>query len=165
MSPTQLSDVFFQHEEDLFRFLVRRIKCAFTARDLTQELFLKISSQEDTSHIQNQKAYVFRMAANLATDYLRVQENRAEILEEAIGIMSGGMDYRDAERVMIAKQELARLAEALAELPLISRKVFLLTRFGRKTQQQIATDLGISTSSLEAHIRKVLDHLSAVRDI
>lgn len=165
MSHPQLSQVFLEHEEDLFRFLVRRIKCAFTARDLTQELFLKISAQEHTSHIKNHKAYVFRMAANLATDYLRVQENRAEILQEAADIMSGGLEYRDAERVMIAKEELARLAQAFAELPPISRKIFMLTRFGLKTQQQIAKELGISTSFLEVHIRKVLDHLSAVRDI
>ncbi|BCA52865.1 putative RNA polymerase sigma factor FecI [Nitrospira sp. KM1] len=164
MSHTQLSDLFFQHEQDLFRFLVRRIKCVFTARDLTQELFLKISAQQDTCHIQNQKAYLFRMAANLATDYQRIERNRAEILAEANDILWGGAEHRHAERVIIARQELARLEQALNELPSMSRNIFQLNRFGHKTQQEIAKELGVSISTVEAHIRKVLDHLSAGRD-
>ncbi len=164
MSHTQLSDVFFEHEEGLFRFLVRRLKCVFTARDLTQELFLKISSQEDTQHIQNQKAYLFRMAANLATDHLRVEQNRAELLAEANDILWAGTEHRHAERVMIARQELARLERALSELPDLSRNIFQLNRFGHKTQQEIAKEFGISISTVEAHMRKVLDRLSSVRD-
>lgn len=164
MSHTQLSDVFFEHEEGLFRFLARRLKCVFTARDLTQELFLKISSQDTTPHIQNQKAYLFRMAANLATDYVRIEHNRAEILAEAHGILWGATERRHAERVLIARQELARLEQALNELPPLSRNIFHLNRFGHKTQQDIAKEFGISISTVEAHMRKVLDHLSAVRD-
>ena len=36
MSHSQLSDLFFRHEADLFRFLVRRIRCVSTARDLVR---------------------------------------------------------------------------------------------------------------------------------
>lgn len=44
MSHSQLSDTFLENEEDLFRFLARRLKCVFTARDLTHELFLKVTA-------------------------------------------------------------------------------------------------------------------------
>ncbi len=35
------------------------------------ELFVKITTQHDVPDIRNRKAYLFRMAANLATDYQR----------------------------------------------------------------------------------------------
>lgn len=164
MSLTQLSQVFLEHEEDLFRFLVRRIKCAFTARDMTHDLFLKISAQGETLHIQNHKAYLFRMAANLATDHLRIEQNRAAILAETNALLWGGVEHRHPERTLIARQELVCLEEALATLPPLSRKIFHLNRFDRKPQREIATELGVSISTVEAHIRKALDHLATAID-
>ncbi|BCA57178.1 putative RNA polymerase sigma factor FecI [Nitrospira sp. KM1] len=165
MSHTQLSDTFLEHEEDLFRFLVRRIKCAFTARDMTHDLFLKVSAQSEISHIKNQKAYLFRMAANLATDYLRIEQNRAEILAETNALLWGSIDRRDPERMMMARQELARSEQALARLPLLTRKIFHLNRYEGKTYPEIAKQLNVSAFTVENHIRTVLKHLSKVRDL
>jgi DNA-directed RNA polymerase specialized sigma24 family protein len=47
------------------------LKGALTAQDLMHELFVKITTQHDVPDIRNRKAYLFRMAANLATDYQR----------------------------------------------------------------------------------------------
>ncbi len=165
ISHTQLSQVFLEHEEDLFRFLVRRIKCAFTARDMTHNLFLKISAQGETFHIQNPKAYLFRMAANLATDHLRVEQNRAAILAETNELLGGDIDSRDPERIMIARQELERSAQVLTNLPLLSRKIFHLSRFESKTYPEIAKELNVSPAAVENHIRTVLKQLSKVRDL
>lgn len=164
MSHTQLSQVFLEHEEDLFRFLVRRMKCAFTARDMTHDLFLKISAQDETVPIQNHKAYLFRMAANLATDHQRSVQNRSALLAEAHDVLWGNVEHRHPERALIARQELACLEQAMAQLPPRSRRIFYLNRFERKTQLEIAEELGVSISTVEAHIRKVLNHLAAVRD-
>ncbi|MGC4098069.1 MAG: sigma-70 family RNA polymerase sigma factor [Nitrospira sp.] len=165
ISHPQLSQVFLEHEEDLFRFLVRRIKCAFTARDMTHNLFLKVTAQGETFHIQNPKAYLFRMAANLATDYLRVEQNRAAILAATNDLLWGDIDSRDPERIMIARQELDRSAKVLASLPSMSRTIFHLNRYEGKTFPEIAKELGVSPSTVENHIRTVLKRLSKVRDL
>jgi len=83
MSASHLSETFLQHEQDLFRFLLRRLKCSLTAQDLTNELFVKISTQDKTPDIRNPKAYLFRMAANLATDHQRSVHNRSALMAEA----------------------------------------------------------------------------------
>ncbi|MFY4728860.1 RNA polymerase sigma factor [Nitrospira sp. BLG_2] len=165
MSHTQLSQVFLEHKEDLFRYLFRRIKCAFTAWDITQEIFLKVSAQGETSHIQNQKAYLFRMAANLATDHSRVEQNRAEILAETHELLWGGTEDRHPERIMIVRQELARSEQVLADLPILSRKTFHLSRFEGKTYPEIAKELNVSPFTVENHIRTVIKRLSKVRDL
>jgi DNA-directed RNA polymerase specialized sigma24 family protein len=71
------------------------------ARDLTREIFLKIKGQDDATPIHNQKAYLFRMAANLATDYLRVEQRRAEILMEANDLLREQVEYRHPERLLM----------------------------------------------------------------
>lgn len=164
MSETQMTEAFLENETGLFRFLARRLKCAFTARDLTHEIFLKITDQNEIVKIHNRKAYLFRMAANLATDYMRVEQRRAEILGEADDLVQEQVEGRHPERLLIARQELARLEQALTQLPSLSRKIFYLNRFGGKTQREIAKECGVSLATVEAHIRKVLNHLASVRD-
>ncbi|MDR4496071.1 MAG: RNA polymerase sigma factor [Nitrospirales bacterium] len=164
MSETQMTETFWKNESDLFRFLARRLKCAFTARDLTHEIFLKIKGQHDLTQVHNRKAYLFRMAANLATDYLRVEKRRSEIFTEVNDILWERAESRHPERLLIARQELARVEQALTQLPPLSRKIFHLNRFGRKTQREIAREFGVSLATVEAHIRKVLNHLASVRD-
>lgn len=164
MSASHLSEIFLQHEQDLFRFLLRRLKCALTAQDLTHELFVKVTTQHGTPNIRNRKAYLFRMAANLATDHQRSVQNRSALLVEAHDLLWGDVDHRHPERTLIARQELARLEQALAQLPPMSRRIFHLNRYERKTQLDIADELGVSISTVESHIRKVLTHLAAVRD-
>ncbi len=113
MSESELTEAFWENGHDLFRFLTRRLKCPSTARDLAQDLFLKIKGQDDTIHIRNRKAYFFRMAANLSTDYLRVEQRRSEILAEAKGLLWEPVEQRHSERVLIACLELVCLEHAL----------------------------------------------------
>lgn len=104
------------------------------------------------------------MAANLATDHVRVEQNRADLLAETNDLLWGDVEHRDPERTLIARQELARLEQVLANLPPLSRKIFHLNRFDRKPQREIANELGISVSTVEAHIRRALDRLAAAID-
>ena len=52
----------------------------------------------------------------------------------------------------------------MAELPPLSRKIFYLSRFEQKTQREIAAIVGLSPTGVFNHLRKVIDHLAAVRD-
>jgi len=49
-------------------------------------------------------------------------------------------------------------------MSLTSRNVFYLSRFEGKTQREIARQLGISRTTVEKHMRKILDRLAAARD-
>lgn len=164
MSASHLSEIFLQHEQDLFRFLLRRLKCTLTAQDLTHELFLKITTQSEVPEIRDRKAYLFRMAANLAIDHQRSLQTRSFLLAEAHDLLWGNIEHRHPERALIARQELARLEVALAQLSPLSQRIFHLNRFEHKTQLDIAKELGVSLSTVEKTLRKVLNHLAAVRD-
>mgnify|MGYP000374461960 CR=1 FL=1 len=164
MSDSHLLDTFKEHERDLVLFLAARLKSIFLAQDLAQELYIKVSEMEDAGAVRNKRAYLFRMAANLATDHQRGEARRAELLAEAESFLADPLETATPERTLVARDELARLEQALAELPELSRKIFLLSRFEEKSQREIAAIVGLSPAAVFKHIRKVLDHLAQVRD-
>lgn len=155
---------FAEHQPDLIRFLTRRLRCLFTARDLSQEVYLRAVRVEDTHSIRNPRAFFFQVAANLAADYHRVEERRSELMREAQAFLWSDDDERSPERYLLAQEELTVLERVVTELPETSRKIFSMNRFEDLTQREIAERLGISTTAVEKHIRKVLDRLSDAQD-
>jgi RNA polymerase sigma-70 factor (ECF subfamily) len=164
MSNSTLLDSYREYERDLLRFLMRRLRCAFTARDLAQDIFLKIGDVEDPDAVRNPKAYLFRMAANLATDHQRTEIRRAELIEEVHDLLWGGADTRTPERAAIAREEIGKVMRAAEQLPPLTREIFRLNRFEHRQQRDIAKHLGVSLTTVENHIRTALTILAKARD-
>lgn len=155
---------FVEHQPDLIRFLTRRLRCSFTASELSQEVYLRAVRVEDTRSIRNPRAFFFQVAANLAADHHRVEGRRAELMREAQALLWSEDDERSPERQVLAREELEVLAQVIAELPDTSRRIFSMNRFEGLTQREIAERMGISTTAVEKHIRKVLARLSNAQD-
>ena len=64
------------------------------------------------------------------------------------------------ERVLLAKQQVAKLKDALAELPERVRFVFLLHRYEGMKYREIAQHLGISVSSVEKYMMQAIKHVA-----
>jgi RNA polymerase sigma-70 factor (ECF subfamily) len=145
---------FLENHRDLVRFLSRRLRCLFTARDLTQEVYLRLARAGGDGVIDNPRALLFQIAANLATDHQRVQGRRSELLREAHHLLWEQEDEISPERQVLARDELAAIEAALKQLPERTRRIFYLNRFEGITQSDIALQLGISRTSVEKHVRR-----------
>jgi hypothetical protein len=101
---------------DLRRFLARRVQCEAAAADLAQETYLRLARLASTTQVQNVRGFLFQVADNLAVEYLR---SRTRFQQRYAGIPStdlmGPAPLPDRE--LAAKQELAILEEAIAEMP------------------------------------------------
>tara|TARA_B100000965_G_scaffold12060_1_gene9186 strand:+ start:6554 stop:7051 length:498 start_codon:yes stop_codon:yes gene_type:complete len=164
MSDTSLIQTLRENERDLLQFLAARLKSAFTAQDLVQDLYLKVRGLDDQDQVRNGRAYLFRMASNLAVDHIRQERRRAELLAEAGHFLTGGLDPATPEQTLLAQDELSRLERALAGLPEITRRIFVLSRLDGMTQRQIAEAVGLSPSAVFKHLRRAVDVLARVRD-
>jgi RNA polymerase sigma-70 factor (ECF subfamily) len=164
MAESPLIEAFREHERDLILFLAARLKSVFLAQDLTQELYLKVRDLDGGESVRNSRAYLFRMASNLAIDQHRGECRRAELLAQAQAHLGQASEVATPERQAIARHELARLAAALAEVPPLSRKIFYLSRFEEKSQREIAAIVGLSPTAVFNHLRRVVDHLARVRE-
>jgi len=170
MAEPTLLQVFQSHERDLRAFMASRLRCPFTAQDLAQELFLKISALErrdlnGRGEVANGRAYLFRMAANLVTDHQRGEQRRSGLLAEIASLPGGTGAGISPERRVMAQEELRDLIAVVEALPPQTRRVFKRNRFDGLTQREIAAELGISQTAVEKHIRKALARLAARRHV
>lgn len=154
-----LTQLFDRHAVDVRRFLVSRVACEATAADLTQDTFLRVAQLRDLAVIDNARTYLFRIAANLATDHLRTLVRRKTFPADQDDSLS---DYPDEastpEEALLAKEELAAVLSALHELSPLCRHIFVLNRFEGLPHREIAHRLDICISTVEKNLARALNH-------
>lgn len=153
------ADVLFaEHRDGVFRYLCRFVGQAETARDLTQEVFLRVSRSggragaggSGASADQGQRAWVFTIARNLALNHARDAQRRP--------VASGSDALADASRP--ATQELAAsLNQALAALPDLDRDVFLLRETAGLSYDEIATTCGLTPDAVRSRLHRARQQL------
>jgi RNA polymerase sigma-70 factor (ECF subfamily) len=144
--------------EDLKAFLARKYGCPLLAEEVVQETWLRVRRLSQPPAVEHPRAYLFKMAANLAVDHLRSEKSctrhiSAEPVPEDV---SSGMPL--PETVIDYQQRLAILRKAVDELPPRCREVFLLHKFEGLSHAEIAGRLGISRNMVEKHIIRGLAH-------
>jgi RNA polymerase sigma factor (sigma-70 family) len=157
MSSTLLL-TFQQYARDLHRFFTARVRCAATAEDLVQETYLRLQRIEQPHLIENLRTYMFRIAANLATDHLRTQGRRSELFDQQADFSLIEDPHSTPERIYLAKEELQIVEDALKHLSPLCQNIVILNRIEGMKHSDIAARLGISRSTVEKNIAKALMH-------
>lgn len=159
-SESKLFDAYLGCERPLKRFLRRFCSRTEDVEDLAQEAFLRTFDIERTQNIKSPKAYLFRVARNIALRELTKKTHQlTDYLEEAVD--EGILERSDSlEEEVIAQQKLQLYCEAIADLPEQCRRVFLLRKVHALSHKEIAQQLGISQSTVEKHISKGVDRFT-----
>lgn len=141
----------------MLRYLAARRLAPDEAQDLLQDLYVKLADG-GPGPVGEPRAYLYRMAENLLLDRRRSAGRRAgrEQAWTAAQRGPGGEadDRPTAEQVLIGRERLAAVTEALAGLPERTVAVFRRYRIDGIAQRDIAAELGISLSAVEKHLQK-----------
>ncbi|WP_447968709.1 RNA polymerase sigma factor [Nitrospira sp. M1] len=155
---THILSIFEQYTQELRGYLTGRIRCAITAEDLMQETYIRLQRIEHPHLIMDVRTYMFRIAANLATDHLRAQRRRAELIDQGADFLAIEDPRSTPERILLAKEELKIVEAALQDLSPLCRKILTLNRLEGLKHSAIAERLGISRSAVEKNIAKAMLH-------
>lgn len=152
--------LYIANHRALCRFLTRMLRCEEAAVEVAQEAYCRMLRYASRTPLNNPRAYLFQVAANLARTRLQQDRNRAQFLfgETASGQDDVECPVQDTERSAIVQQDLSRLSRAIDALPPRCREVFLMNRLDGYSYSQIAERLGISVNMVEKHIIKALLH-------
>nr|WP_242468911.1 sigma-70 family RNA polymerase sigma factor [Rhodovibrio salinarum] len=144
--------------DELLSFLRRRTDTPDRAEDLAQETYIRLAAVSAETEIANLRAYIFRTAANLATDSGRREGARHTRLasEEAGRHVADPAPTPD--RIVSDRRRLTVLERALDELSPNARTAFVLNRYDGLTHTQIAHHLGVSNSMVAKYISQALRH-------
>lgn len=142
----------------LLAYFLRRVRDHAEAEDLTQELLVRLIAM-NSEELQHPEAYIFRMASNLLADRGRRHRAQARYQDVMSRVEDADVDPIDAFRIVVGRTELERIEAAIADLPKLTRALFLVFRFENMSQDEIATIYGISTRSVKRHVARALAHL------
>jgi RNA polymerase sigma-70 factor (ECF subfamily) len=136
-------ELFAEHRHGVFRYLCRMVGQADAARDLTQEVFLRVARTEvperDSAGL---RAWIFTIARNLALNHVRDGQRRP--VEVAL-----------QETTAPAVQELAiALQRALGALDDVDRDVFLLRETGGLSYAEVAATCGLTVEAVRARLHR-----------
>lgn len=162
MSTDATTEVHWRDFADpLRRFLRGRVGDADVAEDLLQEVFLRLHARrEPIGEIERIDAWLFRVAGNVAIDYLRGHLRR----RGEVGL-DGHAEPSEAPSVTDDDQPTRVLATWLgarvAELPEKYREVLQLTEQRGLSQRAAAEQLGLPYSTVKSRVQRGRDLLHA----
>jgi RNA polymerase sigma-70 factor (ECF subfamily) len=156
-APIHFERLYDDHAQALFSFLLHFTRNEADTRDVLQQLFVKIARRPALLEgVRDERAFLLRLAHNLAIDLMRRRGTREQASERLAG-EGTALFAPAAEPDETAFRE--ALAEALGELPAEQRAVVHLKLWQGLTFEQIAELLGIPLNTAASRYRYGLDKL------
>jgi len=160
-----VSAAFLVNHDFLKRFLARYFSDSQDIEDVAQEAYLRAYVAEQQKEIEQPKAYLFRIARNLALTQLTAKSKKiTDYLEEcgaSVVIECGA----GADSEVEAQESLGLYCEAVAALPEKCRQVFLLRKVHGLAHKEIAQRMSLSVSSVEKYLlRGILECKAFVQE-
>ncbi|MDR8393579.1 RNA polymerase sigma-70 factor [Aliifodinibius sp. S!AR15-10] len=152
--------LFQEYYDDLHRFVWGYIGREDIAEELVQDVFVKVwKTRHKLDPQQKIKSYLYRIARNLAIDYLRHRSTVREWEDEkkALHRFSNNPTFLDDD--LDKQMKLEDVKAAIQELPERRRLIFVLSRFNRLTYKEIGETLDISVNTVETQIVRALKTL------
>lgn len=156
----QIVALFNRYAPAVRALLLRRLGNLDDAREASQEVFLHLWRQARQGRLESEaRAYLFVAAENVARDWRRRARSRAsdrhEPLEGHEELPTHEPDGVDAAHW---REGLARVLDAVRELPPETQRIFGLYHGSRMTYPDIARQLGVTTRTVERHMAQALAH-------
>ena len=157
----QLSSVtaaFINDHVFIKKFLTRFLSNQHDIEDVAQETYLHAfaAEQKKDGTIQQPRAFLFRIAKNIAISRLRRKSHQITEYIEDLGAPIVIEDGTDPGLELEGRQALGLYCEAVASLPEKCRQVFLLRKIHGLKHKDIAEHLSISVSSVEKYLHRGL---------
>jgi RNA polymerase sigma-70 factor, ECF subfamily len=158
-APLDVERLYDEHAQAVFAFLLNFTRHEADTRDLLQEVFVKLAQRPDLlADVRDERAFLLRLAHNLAIDLIRRRSTRERHYEQLAG---------EAVAVFLPAAEPDEgafrnaLSAALGELPTDQRAVVHIKLWEGLTFERISDVLGIPLNTAASRYRYGLDKLRA----
>jgi RNA polymerase sigma-70 factor (ECF subfamily) len=136
--------LFAANHQHLFRYFCRAVGRAEAARDLTQEVFLRVSRTPIPASADGDlRAWLFRIARNLALDH-----HRKRLRHPDPTVLVDEPTRSPSQDVNLA------VNEALASLATLDRDVFLMREVAGLGYEEIAAACELTTDAVRSRIHR-----------
>jgi len=169
-----ISNTIQEFGEKLFGFVRKKVKTTEDAEDILQEVWFQLSNLDDIAELDNVSAWLYEVARNKITDKARKKTNLA--LEDYVyESEDGGFNFKEIlllddsnnpELAFFKEMFWKEFQQALDELPVNQKEVFVLNEIEDLTLQEIADRQGEKLKTIISrkgyavkHLRNKLNYL------
>lgn len=162
-------DVFLAHKDKIFGLIVKMVPNAAEAEDLTQQVFLRALRRYDDFRGDSEvSTWLYRIAVNLCTDYVRGKKVRPDAIQEgsATDEEDPGPLARIPDRSPSVEDKAVdhdvsdALRKTIARLDEKSREIILLREFEDMSYEDIARSLGITVDVVGVRLNRAREKLA-----
>ncbi|GGF42958.1 ECF sigma factor VreI [Aliidongia dinghuensis] len=141
--------------DELKRRLARRLGSEDLAGDVLQETYLHLERPGPSGTVKSPKQYLLTIATNIARMGFRRERRSADLaeLDAALGFAD---EAPDPLRNVEAREELAALQRAFAELTPRRRRILFASRVEGIRLRDLAAEFGLSQRAVEKELRAAL---------
>lgn len=148
-----ISKIFMENSVFLKKFLTRFMSSEQDIEDIVQEVYIKAHSAELKKEIEQPKAFLFRIAKNLALDELNKKSRLVtSYIEDCISSIPAEHSS-SIESEAEANESLKVYCEAIEQLPDKCKQIFIMRKVHGLKHKEISNKLNISLSSVEKHLK------------
>jgi RNA polymerase sigma-70 factor (ECF subfamily) len=143
----------FMAAKDSMARMVSRIVPPKEIEDIVQETYVRICQMDKRETIEKPKSFLMKTARNLAYDHLKKAETRlADGVETEYDFSDENLVHDEVFESIASNQEFTHFCEAVRQLPIQCRRVFVLKKVYGYSQKEIAKEMNLSESTVEKHI-------------
>jgi RNA polymerase sigma-70 factor (ECF subfamily) len=141
-----LHRTFHAYESKLVHYAWSIVGDMESARDITQDTFLKLCRESPESVGDPPNAWLYKICRNRAIDHYRTTKRRPTVsVEDAHDQL---LDHRDASDGLVREEKLDNILSALANLPEREQEIVRLKFLHDFSYKQIAETVGLSVGNV-----------------
>lgn len=142
------SEIFRQHEHRLHTLALRLTKSDQVAKDIIQDVFLKLWDQRMNMHsVHNMEAWLYRITENKVVDFLRKASADTRLKKRIWDQLQ--QIVNDSDQYLAAREYNQIIQKAINELPPQRKLIYQLHKEEGMNYEQIAGELNISKHTVK----------------
>ncbi|WP_108801929.1 sigma-70 family RNA polymerase sigma factor [Aquimarina sp. Aq107] len=153
MNTEEINTIWIDLHEELYKFILGKMKDEQIAKDIHQEVFLKIQTKiHQLKHTSKLTSWVYQITRNTIIDYFRKANNKNVSISdlEIPQTDTNSFDYKNLTSCINQKIE---------NLSSLHKEAIILTAFKNYSQKELAEHLKISYSGTKSRVQKAKEIL------
>ncbi|MEQ8472262.1 MAG: RNA polymerase sigma-70 factor [Marinoscillum sp.] len=149
--------IFRKYYQGLTRYAISIVRDPTIGEEISQEVLMYIWEKRHQINVTSTlKAYLFSSIKNKCINYIKIELPKLQSTTDLSGISSMGETSMTADNAELIKK---KIQHAIDQLPEKCRNIFVLSRYGGLTYNEIAEELEISVKTVENQMSIALKKL------
>jgi RNA polymerase sigma-70 factor (family 1) len=158
LSDEEFAEIYRAFWRKLYGMGYNYVRDKTIAQELVQDVFVKLwIKRKEVTQIEDVEAYLFRCLKNKIYDHFDSVACKLKLSKHALKNFSE--EQHAVDETVAFNEAMSVISEELEKMPEKTRVIFRMSKFGRYTNNEIASEMQLSAKAVEYHITQAVKKL------